>query len=181
MKMRADARSLNVWCAACSTGQEPYSLALLLRERFPVLAGWDVRILATDISVDALDVAARGVYSHLEVNRGLPARLLVKHFEKTGFDWQLSSAVKSMVAFDRLNLIEPWPSLPQMDLVLMRNVLIYFDADTKRDVLRRLRGVLRADATLVLGSAETTIYLDDAFEPARPGTYGLKKETRPCS
>jgi chemotaxis protein methyltransferase CheR len=155
---------LNVWSAACSSGQEAYSLGMLVQERFPALAGGGIRFHASDISTGMLSRGVEGRYSHLEVNRGLPAPLLVKYFERRGVDWEIKEQVRRMVEFRQMNLAGPWPSLPQMDVVFMRNVLIYFDIDTKRAVLDRLRRVLRPDGYLFLGAAETTLNLDDTYE-----------------
>jgi chemotaxis protein methyltransferase CheR len=165
LRRRAAERRLRVWCAACATGQEPYSVALLLREHFPELAGWDVRVLATDLSEEVLGRARLGRYSQAEVNRGLPARLLVKYFAKEGLEWQLREEVRRQVEFRQLNLAGPWTGVPQ-DVVLLRNVLIYFDVADKRQVLARVRRVLRPDGALFLGGAETTLNLDGDFERA---------------
>ncbi|HXE57028.1 MAG TPA: protein-glutamate O-methyltransferase CheR [Gemmatimonadales bacterium] len=161
---RGAERRLRIWCGAASSGQEPYSVAILLREHFPILAGWQVQILATDIARDVLDRARRGRYSQLEVNRGLPAPLLLKYFTKVGIEWEIAEPIRRMVGFGELNLVEPWPALPEFDLVLLRNVLIYFDVPTKQRVLANVRRVLRRDGTLLLGGAETTLGLDEAFE-----------------
>lgn len=171
---RAAERRLDVWCAACSTGQEPYSLALLLREQFPELPGWRVNVLATDISADVLGRARAGRYTQLEVNRGLPAALLVKYFRQHGRDWELAEDVRRSVEFRELNLVRPWPALPPMDLVFLRNVMIYFDMGTKKEILGRVRRVLRPDGYLILGAAESTLSLDDSFRRAeglRGGFY----------
>jgi chemotaxis protein methyltransferase CheR len=166
---RAAERTFHVWCAAASTGQEPYSVAMLLREHFPQLAGWTVRLLATDLSTDVLGRARAGRFTQLEVNRGLPAAHLVRYFERQGPHWVLGEEVRRMVEFRELNLAEPWPVLPPMDVVLLRNVLIYFDLDTKREILAKLRRVLRPDGWLFLGGAETTLNVDDAFERVQVG------------
>jgi chemotaxis protein methyltransferase CheR len=155
---------LTVWSAACSSGQEAYSLGMLIHERFPSLASGGVRFHASDISTGMLARAAEGRYSHLEVNRGLPAPLLVKYFERRGVDWEIKEQVRRMVEFRQMNLAGPWPTLPSMDVVFMRNVLIYFDTETKRAVLDRLRRILRPDGYLFLGAAETTLNLDDSYE-----------------
>lgn len=176
IKRRRDERRLNIWCAACSTGQEPYSLALLLREHFPELAAWKVSLLASDLSRPVLERAREGRYHQIEVNRGLPAAMLVKYFEQHGTDWQLKPAVRGMVDFQEINLIQAWPSLPPMDLVLIRNVMIYFSVETKKAILGRLARVLRPDGYLVLGGAETTFNLDDSYrrvEPLKAGFYQL--------
>ncbi len=179
MKRRAAERRLRIWCAASSTGQEPYSLAMLLREHFPALGGWDLRIVASDLSTDVLEKAKQGRYSQLEVNRGLPASLLVKYFQRQGTEWQLKDDVRRLIEFRQLNLIEPWPALPPCDVVLIRNVLIYFDVETKRQILGKARRVLRPDGYLFLGGAETTINLDDSFQRVefqRAGCYQLRSQ-----
>jgi chemotaxis protein methyltransferase CheR len=173
---RRHERCLNIWCAACSTGQEPYSVAILLREHFPELSGWKIRLLASDVSRDVLARARAGRFKQIEVNRGLPAALLVKHFEQHGTEWQLRPAVRAMVDFQELNLARPWPALPSMDLVLLRNVMIYFGVETKKDILTRLVRVLKPDGYLLLGGAETTLNLCDAYrrvEPLKSGFYQL--------
>ncbi len=164
LRKRAATRELRIWCGAAATGQEPYSLAILLREHFLQLAGWRVQILATDLSEATLRRARVGAYTQLEANRGLSAALLVKYFDQDGTQWLIKDDVRSMVEFRPLNLIGSWPTLPSMDLVLMRNVLIYFDTATRQDILRRLRQVLRPDGYLLLGSAETTLHLDGSYE-----------------
>lgn len=172
IKERSLTRTLTVWCAACASGQEPYTLALLLREHFgAVLDGWSVRIIATDISPSMLDRARAGRYTQLEVNRGLPASLLVRYFHRAGLEWELDERVRSMVEFRGLNLAEPgdWTRLPAFDLVLLRNVLIYFDADTKRSILTRARRHLQPGGLLFLGSSETTLNLVDGFSRVQSG------------
>ncbi|HVS36712.1 MAG TPA: protein-glutamate O-methyltransferase CheR [Gemmataceae bacterium] len=169
MRARAAERRLNIWCAACSTGQEPYSVAMLIREHFPALTGWAVRILAADLSPDSLERARQGRYSQMEINRGLPARLLVKYFQKHGAEWRIKDEVRRMVEFRRANLIDPWPALPPQDVILLRNVLIYFDEATKKAILGKVRRLLRPDGRLFLGAAETTFNLDDGFERVQAG------------
>lgn len=169
-------RRLHIWCAASSHGQEPYSIALTIREFFPELADWDVSLLASDLSRDVLMRARDGRYNQIEVNRGLPARLLLKYFQQHGTDWQLNADLRSMVRFTEINLARPWPALPRMDLVLIRNVMIYFDVETKKDILRRLTRLIRPDGYLILGGAETTLNLENAFrrvEPLKAGLYQL--------
>jgi chemotaxis protein methyltransferase CheR len=163
IEKRQATRSLNIWSAACSSGQEPYSIAMLLRENFPLLAGWDVRILATDISQEMLERTRAGRYTQLEINRGLPASLLVKYFERQGLEWQIKPELRSMLEVRELNLVEPWTLLPQMDVIFIRNVMIYFDVETKKLILRMLRQVLRPGGYLFLGGAETTLNLDSTF------------------
>jgi chemotaxis protein methyltransferase CheR len=164
VRKRQNERCLNIWCAACSTGQEPYSLALLLREHFPELVSWKVKILATDLSRDVLARAREGRYSQIEVNRGLPAALLVKHFRQHGTSWQLHDDMRRMVDFQELNLVRAWPPLPRMDLVFLRNVMIYFSVDTKKTILGRMKNVLQPDGYLLLGGAETTFNLNDSYQ-----------------
>jgi len=169
---RASSRRLRIWCAAASSGQEPYSIAMLLDEAKARLAGWSVEIVATDISTEILDRAKAGLYSQFEVQRGLPINLLLKHFTQEGEQWRISPAIRSMVSFRPLNLIRDFGSLGTFDLVYCRNVLIYFDQPTKTDVLRRLSGVLAPDGFMVLGAAETVIGLTDALSP-HPDHRGL--------
>jgi chemotaxis protein methyltransferase CheR len=163
IRRRAAEKRLDVWCAACSTGQEPYSLAILLREYFPELAGWRVNVLATDLSAEVLGRSKSGRYSQLEVNRGLPAPLLVKYFRQEAGEWELRDDVRRVVEFRELNLVRPWPPLPRTDLVFLRNVMIYFDVDTKKTILGRVAGLLRPDGYLLLGAAETTHNLSGSF------------------
>jgi len=171
---RATTRSLRIWSAAAATGQEPYSIAMTLLETFPELSRWDVSILATDLNGAVLERAREARYREFEVNRGLPESYLTKYFARRGDEWELSPLVRSMVAFRQLNLVERWTAVPPCDLVFMRNVLIYFDANTKRNILTRLRHVLMPDGFLVLGGAETT---DEAYAQVRVGAgvyYRLK-------
>jgi len=163
LERRASQRQLRIWSAACSTGQEPYSVAILLRESFPQLEAWTCEITATDIAGQVLDRARLGRYSHHEVSRGLPAAYLVKYFRKQGSDWEIREEVRRNVQFLEMNLTRPWPLMPKMDLVLMRNVLIYFDLDTKKKIFARLRQQMAPDGYLLLGAAETTLGIDDSF------------------
>jgi chemotaxis protein methyltransferase CheR len=166
VQRRAGERALRIWSAACSSGQEPHSIAMLLRAHQVVPLGWQVRLLGTDLSTGMLGRARQGRYSQMEINRGLPAALLVKYFERAGLEWQLKDEVRRMVEFSALNLIEDWPALPPLDVVFLRNVLIYFDVPTKKQVLANLRRVLRPDGYLFLGGAETTLNLDENYERA---------------
>ncbi len=163
IERRGKDRRLNIWCAASSSGQEVYSLAMLVRESFPQLAGWDLLLLASDLSQEVLARAREGRYNQIEVNRGLPAPLLVKYFQQHGVTWQLQEDVRRMVDFREINLARPWPVLPRMDLVLLRNVMIYFDVDTKKNILNRMTRVLRPDGYLILGGSETTFNLNDSY------------------
>jgi chemotaxis protein methyltransferase CheR len=154
--------TLRVWSAACSSGQEAYSIALTLHEAVPAGGGYE--ILGSDISTEMLTRAEAGRFSQLEMNRGLPATTLVKHFERVGAHWQISPTLRRNVSFRMLNLAAPLPAMPAFDVIFLRNVLIYFDVETKRSVLRRVRSLLRPDGWLFLGSAETTIGIDGDFE-----------------
>ena len=163
IRRRRDERRLGFWFAACSTGQEPYSVALLIREFFLELMGWRIDLLATDLSSDVLARARAGRFNQLEVNRGLPATMLVKYFRQHGATWELCDDVRRMVEFREINLTRPWPAMPRMDVVFLRNVMIYFDSSTKRMILHGITKVLRPDGYLLLGGAETTLNLSDSF------------------
>jgi len=174
--------NLTIWCAACSSGQEPYSVAMLVCEHFPILANRRTRIIATDLSETILARAREGLYSQIEVNRGLPATLLIKYFDKQGLHWRIKYEIRRMVEFQQSNLAEPWPLMPPLDVVLMRNVLIYFDVNTKKAILARIRSVLKPDGYLFLGSSETTLNLDPAFESISMGKslcYQLRQAKMP--
>ncbi|HEX8630728.1 MAG TPA: CheR family methyltransferase, partial [Catenuloplanes sp.] len=174
---RAAERTVRVWSAACSSGQEPYSIAMILDETLPV--GWRYEILATDISTEMLARARAGHFSQLEINRGLPPPKLVRHFQRDGTGWRVSPALRRHITFQQLNLNAALPQLPTFDVVFLRNVLIYFDVATKRSVLRRVTGRMRPDGRLFLGAAETTIGVDDRFErvpTGRTSTYRIRTE-----
>jgi chemotaxis protein methyltransferase CheR len=161
---RAAGGTVNIWSAACSSGQEAYSLAMLVLDWMPTNPGIQVKIIGTDISQTMVDRAREGRFSQLEVNRGLPAKYLVRHFEQHGRDWTLKPEVRALTRFERGNLAQPPVGVPQCDIVFLRNVLIYFDLPTKRAVLQNVRKVLRRGGLLVLGGAESALSLDDAFE-----------------
>jgi chemotaxis protein methyltransferase CheR len=163
MMRRAGERRLDLWCAACSSGQEPYSLAMLLAEHFPALGTWDVEIHACDLSQAMVTRTREGRFSTLEVNRGLPAPLLAKYFRRDGDSWAVSETLRKRLHLSQMNLARPWPTLPAMDVVLIRNVLIYFDLPTKGAILKKVRGLLRPGGALFLGSAETTLGLCDGY------------------
>jgi chemotaxis protein methyltransferase CheR len=160
---RSAQRELSIWCAAASSGQEPYTVAMLIKERFPQLAGWKVRILATDLSQSMVERTKEGRYSQLEMNRGLPASYLVKWFDRVGTDWQVKPELRAMVDVRAINLAEPWGLIGSHDIVLMRNVLIYFARPTKAQILDRVRGALRPGGVLFLGASETTFNIDDRW------------------
>jgi chemotaxis protein methyltransferase CheR len=164
MKARAGKRTLRVWSAACSSGQEPYSLAMLLAEHKDKLAGWQIEIVATDLSTEILEKAQAGVYTQFEVQRGLPIQLLVKYFRQEGERWRIDPAIGGMVKFRCLNLLEDFTHLGHFDVVFLRNVLIYFDQPTKTAVLDRIARVLHPDGFLYLGGAETIIGITEKFQ-----------------
>jgi chemotaxis protein methyltransferase CheR len=169
---RAGRKSIRIWCAAGSTGQEPYSLAMSLKEMGAVLAGWRIEIVATDLSTEVLEKSKSGVYSQFEVQRGLPIQLLVKYFKQNGELWQISPELRAMVQHRQLNLLHDFSQLGTFDIVFCRNVLIYFDQDTKINIFGRLAKSMEQDGFLVLGAAETVVGLTDAFKPF-PDKRGL--------
>ncbi|HEY4140364.1 MAG TPA: protein-glutamate O-methyltransferase CheR [Pseudolabrys sp.] len=162
---RARDKRIRIWCTAASTGQEPYSLAMILREYGAKLAGYRVEIIATDISGDVLTRAKAGVYSQFEVQRGLPIQQLVKYFTQVGDNWQISADIRAMVQFRPLNLLKDFSALGTFDMVFCRNVLIYFDQETKISVLNRVARQMPEQSFLLLGAAETVVGLTDAFKP----------------
>jgi chemotaxis protein methyltransferase CheR len=179
LRARPDARPIRIWCAAASTGQEPYSLAMLLSEQGSKLAGRRFEILATDLSSQVLEKAKAGIYTQFEVQRGLPVQFLVKYFTKTGGHWQISSDIRTRVEFRKLNLLQPFSGLGRFDIVFCRNVLIYFDNPTKLDVLLRISRCMAQDGFLVLGGAETVLGLTDALRLV-PGQRGLYTISEPA-
>ena len=175
---RARERRIRIWCAAASTGQEPYSLAMCLKEMKDKFAGWRVDILGTDLSTEVLEKAKAGVYSQFEVQRGLPIQMLVKYFTQTGDTWQISPEIRAMVQYRPLNLLADFNHLGNFDVVFCRNVLIYFDQETKIGVLNRVARLLEPDGFLVLGAAETVVGLTEAFKPMQDkrGLYAPNKD-----
>jgi chemotaxis protein methyltransferase CheR len=169
---RAAQRRIRIWCAAASTGQEPYSLAMTLREMGQVVAGWQIEILATDYSTQVLEKAKSGIYSQFEVQRGLPIQLLIKYFDQIGDTWQITPDIRAMVHYRAFNLLNDFIHLGSFDLIFCRNVLIYFDQQTKSQVLDRLSRITMDDGYLVLGAAETVVGLTDGFKPL-PDRRGL--------
>jgi chemotaxis protein methyltransferase CheR len=164
MARRAKERQVTFWCGAASTGQETYSVLMLIAEHFPELFNWNFKFIATDLSSQVIERARAGRFSQLEVNRGLPASLLVKYFSRQGEEWEIKEELRRRVEFRELNLIANWGSLPPVDLIFMRNVLIYFDIETKKSILAKARGLLRPEGYLLLGGAETTFNIDDGFD-----------------
>jgi chemotaxis protein methyltransferase CheR len=165
LKARAVRKSVRIWCAAGSTGQEPYSLAMCLKEMEGQLAGWRVEIIATDLSQEVLEKSRAGLYSQFEVQRGLPIQMLVKHFKQTGEFWQINPDIRGMVQHRQLNLLHDFSGLGAFDVIFCRNVLIYFDQPTQTEVLERVARQLPDDGYLVLGAAETVVGLTTAFKP----------------
>lgn len=163
---------IRLWCAACSTGQEPYSIAMLFDELRSSGRGLDIEIVATDISDRVLEKARAGLYSQFEVQRGLPIQLLMKNFEKTGDLWRISDRMRAMVRFQRLNLLEDLSSIGRFDVVFCRNVLIYFDQKTKGSILDRIAKLMPADGLLYLGGAETVLGVTEKFQPM-PNQRGI--------
>jgi chemotaxis protein methyltransferase CheR len=164
IEARSRERGLNIWSAACSTGQEPYTVAMIIREYFPELGQWTCRIWASDLARKVVERARPGIYSQMEINRGMPPKLLVKYFRRERLNWILSEEIRGMIEFFELNLARPWPPMVAMDLIFLRNALIYFDVETKRNILAQVRDVLRPDGYLLLGNSETTLGVDDGFE-----------------
>ncbi|MCR4377452.1 MAG: protein-glutamate O-methyltransferase CheR [Rhodospirillales bacterium] len=181
LKRRVNKKKIRVWCAACSSGQEPYSLAMILDDLSAELAGWQVDIIATDISHSVLERAAEGAFTQFEVQRGLPVQYLVKHFTQEHETWRLSSRIRERVKFQHFNLLSDPRALGKFDVIFCRNVLIYFDLATKGQVMDRMVNVLAGDGVLFLGSSESTIGITAKFWPVVAGR-GVYKHTggAPC-
>lgn len=179
IESRARERRIHIWSAAASTGQEAYSIAMLIRENFPQLLTWDIKIIGTDLSTTTLEAARAGSYSQLEVNRGLPASLLVKHFDQVDGRWVIKESLRRMTDFRQMNLIQAWPLMPKFDLIFIRNVLIYFDTATKQQILGKIKGSLLADGLLFLGTAETTINIDPEWTPMPVGKSTVFRLRKP--
>jgi chemotaxis protein methyltransferase CheR len=165
IQARASRRSLRIWCAAASTGQEPYSIAMVIKEMSAALAGWRIEIIGTDISQQVLEKSKSGIYTQFEVQRGLPIQLLVKYFKQTGEMWQINPDIRSMIQYRPLNLLQDFSSMGKFDLIFCRNVLIYFDQDMKTQIFGRLARCIEPDGFMALGAAETVVGLTDAFKP----------------
>jgi chemotaxis protein methyltransferase CheR len=165
LQARKDVRQIRIWCAACSTGQEPYSLAMLLDEEAHRLSGWSVDILGTDLSRAVIAAAREGVYTQFEMQRGLPISQLLRYFRQDGDRWRINEHLRSRVRFQEFNLLSDYRELGRFDVIFCRNVLIYFDVPTKQDVLNRMAKILLPDGFLVLGAAETVVGLTDALVP----------------
>jgi chemotaxis protein methyltransferase CheR len=179
LEERATKKSLRIWSAACSTGQEAYSLAMILREMAPKLAGWRIEIVGTDISPEVLEKAKVGIYSQFEVQRGLPVQYLMKYFTQVNELWQIDSAIRAMVSYKEFNLLKDLKSLGTFDIVFCRNVLIYFDQPTKAQVLAGISNILAKDGCLFMGAAATVLGISDVFQPvpSNRGVYELNTNT----
>jgi chemotaxis protein methyltransferase CheR len=180
IERRASSRTLRIWSAACSTGQEPYSLAMVLKDSFPILSGWKVEIVATDISPSVLERAREGLYSTFEVQRGMPIQMLIRHFDQVDQQWRIKSELRKNITFRPANLLDDLSVLGMFDIVLCRNVLIYFDQPTKTRILHAIARRIAPDGTLLLGGAESVFGLCDAFvsAPNLKGVYGHAKHIK---
>lgn len=176
VEARTSSRHIRIWSAACSSGQEPYSLAMVLAEETARFPGWTVEILGTDLSKAMVERGRAGSYTQFEVQRGVPPTMLTKYFAREGDRWVLDPKIRSMVKFREFNLLEDSAALGQFDVIFCRNVLIYFDQATKARILGSLAGRLPTDGTLYLGGSETVIGITDRFEPV-PGERGLYRRT----
>jgi chemotaxis protein methyltransferase CheR len=172
MQSRASRKTLRIWSAAGSTGQEPYSIAMVLKEKAAALSGWRIEIVATDLSQEVLEKSRAGLYSQFEVQRGLPIQLLVKYFTQTGELWQINPDLRGMVQHRQLNLLQDFSHLGKFDVIFCRNVLIYFDQETKIGIFERMARVIEPDGVLMLGAAESVVGITDAFRPS-PDKRGL--------
>lgn len=178
---RATTRTLNIWCAAASTGQEPYSLAMLLRDSFPQLLGWTLSFIATDLSEATLARAREGRFNTTEIGRGLPAVFRQRYFIPDGEGLRVRDEIRRMVAFRAMNLVGPWPNMPELDLVLLRNVLIYFNVETKRNILQKVHRYLRSDGCLLLGAAESTLHIEESYEVVHLERTAYYRARRPAA
>ncbi|CAO3379515.1 CheR family methyltransferase [Azospirillum argentinense] len=175
LEARSAKRSIRIWSAACSSGQEAYSLAMLLSDDAAKLAGWRIEIVGTDISAEMVERSKSGIYTQFEVQRGLPIQMLVKHFKQQGDKWQISQQLRQMASFREFNLLGDLSGLGQFDIVFCRNVLIYFDQPTKTKVLEAIARQMPQDGVLYLGGAETVLGITDRFKPVegQRGLYSL--------
>ena len=178
MERNAAKRSLAIWSAACSTGQELYSVAMMLDSDFPELSSWKLDLVGTDISRKAVEKAQSGLFTGLEINRGLPATMLVRYFVRDGSGYRIRDDIRNKVRFGVLNLIEPWPPMPLFDVILLRNVLIYFDMDTRRRILGLAKQQLVQGGVLILGGAESVLSLVDGFVPVTIGTTTVYRKDK---
>ena len=172
LQARVATKRLRIWCAAASSGQEPYSLAMILKEKAALLKEWKVDIVGTDLSTEILAKAQAGLYTQFEVQRGLPIQLLMKYFTKEGESWRIKDEIRSMVQYRPANLLDAYTAMGSFDVIYCRNVLIYFDEATKKNILMRLGQLMPADGYLLLGAAETVVGLTTSFSPLE-GARGL--------
>lgn len=179
LEARAQSRRLRIWCSACSSGQEPYSVAMVLAEQAHLLQGWQVDLIATDISRRAVERARHGAFNQFEVQRGLPVSQLLRYFQREGESWVISENLRAMIEFRQQNLLDDFGALGQFDLVFCRNVLMYFDGPARKKVIQRIVRQIAADGWLLLGSTESSIGMDAALlsDPGVPG--GFKLQGRP--
>jgi chemotaxis protein methyltransferase CheR len=178
IKAREKEKQLNIWCAACSSGQEPYSVAMVLRSCFNDRSNWKIRLIASDLSEKVLARAKSGEYTQIEINRGLPEDMLKRHFQQQGSNWVVKDELREMVEFRKINLIESFSGLPKLDIVFLRNVLIYFDNSTKQAILEKLSRILKPDGLLFLGNSETTMHLSSDYvrrDTLQGSIYQLKQ------
>ncbi len=164
IESRRQTQTINIWAGACSSGQEPYSIAIVLREHFPELMDWNIKILATDISDEILARAKSGEYSQFEVNRGMPAKLLIRHFDRNGSTWTVKNEIRKLIEFRKVNLTKSWFFADMFDIVFLRNVLIYFSVENKQRILEQVHRSLASDGCLFLGGGESIIRLDVPFD-----------------
>lgn len=174
MEANRPGKRMRIWCAAASTGQEPYSLAMILKEAWFKWGSWNIEITGTDICTKVLNKAKQGHYSQFEVQRGLPIQMLIKYFEQDGDVWKIKDEIRNMVRYKPFNLLDSFGAMGKFDVIYCRNVLIYFDQQTKGDVLERMRRCIADDGTLFLGAAETVLGITDKFEPVK-GQRGMYK------
>ncbi len=172
LEARATTKTIRIWCAAASTGQEPYSIAMILKEAGAQLAGWRIEILGTDISNEVLEKAKVGIYSQFEVQRGLPIQMLMKYFKEVNDMWQIDPSIRAMAKFREFNLLDDISKLGHFDVVFCRNVLIYFDQATKATVLAKISEILAPDGCIFMGAAETVLGISDCLKPM-PGLRGI--------
>jgi chemotaxis protein methyltransferase CheR len=169
IKKRESIKRLKVWSAACACGQEPYSFAILLLEHFPLLKNWQIDLIGSDISTQVISYAQQGLFKRCEVDRGLSTELLNKYFSHKNSRWKIRSDIRDMVTFQQLNLVKPWPYLPLMDIVLLRNVLMYFDDMTKENILKNIHGIMEPDGYLITGATENPSFMEKYFIKERIG------------
>ncbi len=178
MQTRAAERTIRMWCGASSSGQEPYTVLILMSERFPQLKDWTIDFVATDLSSEMVAKCQAGRYSQLEMNRGMPTPLLLKYFERDGLDYRVKKEIRDRVTFRTMNLVQPWPPMRTLDVVFLRNVMIYFDVPTKRQILSGIHRLLRPGGWLFLGSAESTLGIHEGFERVTEGKAVLYRPTK---